>query len=84
MLRQARFRLPASCVSLCVPAVLSRLGLACCQGVMPGLGLSAMLAFRETLCSLVLRKVHGGIGSSTVEDSGVVVHYVPVEAWPGS
>ena len=67
-----------------VPAVLTRLNLVCCEGVTPELGLRAMLTFRKSLCLLVLRKVHGGVGSSTVEDPGVVVHDVLVEAWRGS
>ena len=84
MLRRAELRLPAACVNRRVPAVLTRLNLVCCEGVTPELGLRAMLTFRKSLCLLVLRKVHGGVGSSTVEDPGVVVHDVPVEAWRGS
>jgi hypothetical protein len=67
-----------------VPTVLTRLNLVCCEGVTSELGLRATLTFRKSLCMLVLRKVHGGIGFSTVEDPGEVVHDVTVEAWRGS
>ena len=81
VLRWTEVRLPSASVSGRVATVLTWLSLACCEGVTPELGLRATITFRKPLCSLVLREIHGGVGSSTVEDSGVVVHYVPVEAW---
>ena len=61
-----------------------RLSLACCEGVTLEIGLRATFTFRKSLCLVVLREVHGGVGFSTVEEPGVVVHDVPVEAWRGS
>ncbi len=81
VLRWTEVRLPSASVAGRVATVLTWLSLACCEGVTPELGLRATFTFRKPLCLLVLRKVHGGVGSSTVEDPGVVVHDVPVEAW---
>jgi len=87
VLRWTEVRLPSAGVGGRVPAVLSRLGLACCQGVTPELVLRATLTFRKSLCSLVsvvVCEVHVGVGFGTVEESGVVVNGVAMVAKCGS
>ena len=83
MLRRAKLWLPATSVDWCVSTILSRLGLACCQGVAIELGLRATLTFDETMCSLisvVVCEVHVGVGFSAVEEPGVVVNGVAMVA----
>ncbi len=60
--------MPAASVDRRVASVLSRLEL----------GLSATLTFHETMCSVVLCEINGGVGFSTVKDPGVLVHEVTV------
>jgi hypothetical protein len=67
-----------------VATVLPRLSLACCEGVTLEIGLCATLTFRKSLCLVVLREAHGGVGFGTVEEPGVVAHEVAMVAQGGS
>ena len=77
-------RLPSASMGGRVATVLPRLSLACCEGVTLEIGSRTTLTFRKSLCLVVLREVHGGVGFSTVEEPGVVAHEVAVVAWRGS
>ena len=74
-------RLPSAGVGGRVATVLTWLSLACCEGMTPEVCLRATSTFNETMCLLVLHKVHNGISFRTAEDSSVVVHHVPVVTW---
>ena len=63
-----------------MPTVLTRLSLACRQGETMVLGLRATLTFNETMCSVVLCEVDGGVNLGPVEDANMVVHQVTVVA----
>ena len=80
MLRRAKLRLPATSVDRRVPTVLTRLNLACRQGETTVLSLRATLTFSETMCSVVLCEIDGGVNLGPVEDATVVVHQVTVVA----
>jgi hypothetical protein len=56
-----------------VPTVLT-LSLACCLGKTTELGLRATLTFHETMCSVVLCEIEGGVDLGPVEDANMVVH----------
>ena len=84
VLRSATVRLPSARMGSRVATILPRLSLACCEGVALEIGSRATLTFRKSLCLVVLREVHGGVGFSTVEEPGVVAHEVAVVAWRGS
>ena len=80
MLRRAKLRLPATSVDRRVPTVLTRLNLACRQGETTVLSLRATLTFSETMCSVVLCEIDGGVNLGPVEDANMVVHQVTVVA----
>ena len=61
-----------------MPTVLTRLNLACRQGETTVLSLRATLTFSETMCSVVLCEIDGGVNLGPVEDAYIVVHQVTV------